>query len=88
MYEFRPPKVQRRFSHDHRDFLWTRVSYEEGLTVVKTTSGGYRQEAVHNPDADDVDVIYSGGHVYLVDDDEAAALTTAGYGSCLQEATP
>lgn len=86
MYEFRPPKVQRRFHKSgHRDFLWDRVSYQEGVTVVKTISGGYRQETFHNGNADDIAVVYPGGHVCLVDDAEAASLTAAGYGSSLTE---
>jgi hypothetical protein len=82
MYEFRPPTVTRRVSLDHRDFLWSRVSYKEGITVVKTASG-YRREEVHNPDAADIVTVYLGGHVYTIDDVEAQALTDAGYGGCL-----
>lgn len=86
MFEFRPPSVTRRFhKNGHRDFLWDRVSYQEGLTVVKTTSGGYRQEALHNSDATDIAVVYLGGHVSRVDATEAASLTAAGYGSFLTE---
>jgi hypothetical protein len=85
MFEFRPPKVQRRQALDHRDFLWSRVVRDEGVTVVKTTAGTYRQESVHNTNADDIDVVYPGGHVILVDDEEAASLTTAGYGDHLTE---
>jgi hypothetical protein len=83
MYQFTPPTVQRRISMDHRDFLWSRVSYSEGVTVVKTTSGGYRQESFHNTNADDIAVVYPGGHVCVVDDAEAASLTAAGYGAFL-----
>lgn len=83
MYEFRPPTVQRRFALDHRDFLWSRVVLEEGVTVVKTTAGGYRQEQLHNTNADDIAVVYPGGHVCRVDDAEAASLTAAGYGAFL-----
>ena len=83
MHEFRPPTVERRWSLDHRDFLWSRVVLEEGVTVVKTTSGAYRQETFHDTNAGDIAVVYPGGHVSLVDDAEAASLTAAGYGSYL-----
>lgn len=84
MHEFRPPSVVRHFSKQgHRDFLWDRVTYREGQTVVKTTSGGYRQESFHDTNAGDIAVVYPGGHVSLVDDTEAAALTAAGYGAYL-----
>lgn len=82
-YEFRPPTVKRRVSLNHRDLLWSRVSVDEGIAVVKTVNGGYRQEPVFNPDATDIDTVYLGGHVHVVSDDEAQALTTAGYGPCL-----
>lgn len=85
MYDFTPPTVDRRFSNDYRDFLWSRVSYKEGVTVVKTTSGGYRQEQVHNTNATDIAAVYLGGHVSTVDDAEAASLTAAGYGSFLKK---
>lgn len=88
MHEFRPPTVQRRWSLDHRDFLWSRVVLEEGVTVVKTKAGTYRQESMHISDAADIAVVYPGGHVSLVDDAEAASLTAAGYGSYLTEVSP
>ena len=86
MYDFTPPTVDRRFSNDYRDFLWSRVSYKEGVTVVKTKAGTYRQEQVHNTNATDIDVVYLGGHVTRVSDAEAASLTNAGYGAFLKAA--
>jgi len=88
MYEFRPPTVDRRMSHDHRDFLWSRVVYKEGVTVVKTTAGTYRQEQLHDTNATDIAVVYLGGHVSRVSDAEAASLTNAGYGAFLTAVTP
>jgi hypothetical protein len=85
VYEFRPPTVRRSFSPQHRDFLWSKVYYDEGVTVVKTLTGGYRQESLHNTEATDIAVVYPGGAVSLVDDAEAASLTAAGYGSFLTE---
>lgn len=83
-YEFRPPTYDQSVSiNGHRDFLWDRIKFKVGVTVVKTTSGTYRQERVHRSDADDIAIVYPGGHVSLVDDEEAAALTSAGYGSFL-----
>lgn len=85
---FRPPTVKRSFQPAYRDFLWSRIEYDEGVTVVKTTAGTYRQESLHNPNADDIAVVYPGGHVIPVDDSEAASLTNAGYGSFLTEVAP
>jgi hypothetical protein len=84
-WTFVPPTVQRRISLDHRDFLFSRVTYDEGVTVVKTLTGGYRQEQFHDTNKADIAVVYLGGHVYPVDDAEAAALTAAGYGANLTE---
>jgi hypothetical protein len=63
--------------------LFGRMKIQVGACVVKTTSGAYRTENTHNPDRDDIAVVYDGGHVYTVDDAEAADLTAAGYGEYL-----
>jgi hypothetical protein len=81
-YTFRPPTVSRRV--DATDFLWSRVSYQEGQTVLKMTDGSYRTVAVVDPDLAGVAVTYLGGHVHTIDDTEAAALTAAGYGEYLE----
>jgi hypothetical protein len=85
MYRFSPATRPQWFSYDEDLFLWKRVSYPEGVTVVKTVSGGYRQEVFHITDAPDIAKVYLGGHEHLVDEDEAASLTAAGYGSFLTE---
>ena len=84
-YTFRPPTVSRRV--DTEDFLWSRVSYQEGQTVLKMTDGSYRTVAVVDPDLAGVATTYLGGHVHTVADTEAAALTAAGYGEYLEVAS-
>lgn len=81
-YTFRPPTVTRRQATT--DFLWSRVPYEEGQTVLKMTDGSYRTVSMVDPDLAGVEVTYLGGHVHTVDDTEAASLTAAGYGPYLE----
>lgn len=78
MYEFTPP-VSHYEPMSERSPLWSRVKIPVPWTVVKTTSGGYRLEQVHDPDQPDIDRVYLGGHVHLVDNAEAASLMGAGY---------
>lgn len=84
-YEFETPVAYYRPCEEvgRRSPLWSRVKFPVQYTVVKTTAGTYRQEIEHNPDRDDIAVVYEGGHIATVSDDEAAALTAAGYGSGL-----
>ena len=71
MPTFTPPVVRVRKSRLH--------TISEGVTVLGT--GGVFTE-VRNPQQemlDAADVAYRGGYIYLVNDDEAAALVAAGY---------
>ena len=82
---FTPPVAyqQPMAAQNERSPMWSRFSIPVPYTVTKLTTGGYVRELEHNPDRADIDVVYAGGHQYVVSDAEAAALTAAGYGSCL-----
>lgn len=76
--QFEPPTIRRRM--DTRDRLFSRMSLDEGLTVLKSPLGSYT--TVTNPTPEQIDaaeICYLGGHVYEVDADEAESLTAAGY---------
>lgn len=52
-----------------------------GQTVLKATDGTY--ETVSYPEQDQIDaaaIVYLGGHIYEISDEEADELTDAGYG--------
>lgn len=68
---------------NERSPLWSRYSIPVPYTVTKLTTGGYVRELEHDTDRANIEVVYEGGHQYVVSDDEAALLTAAGYGSCL-----
>lgn len=85
-YEFRPPVVQE--GPVGNDRLSQFYKLDKGITVVKTASGyeEYRYPTVDFVrDNADFSNVYLGGHVYVVSNSEAAALTAAGYGSRLKE---
>ena len=85
MYEFRPPTRSIPVDRRGQDPLWSRVKFNEGYAVVKRTDGSYEQTLVVDRSRPDAAFIYTGGHVHLIDDAEAVALTAAGYGSFLTE---
>lgn len=64
-----PPLSQKLFRHYG--------SRTKGRNVWKLTNGTYTE--VQPLDPDTVAVIYHGGHIYVVSDAEATALTAAGY---------
>jgi hypothetical protein len=82
-YEFRPPTRELPFAELGRDRLWGRVTYPVGYAVVKRTDGTYEQAVIVDRSRPDATHIYTGGHVHVVDDDEAARLSAAGYGAFL-----
>lgn len=88
MYYFTPPVAfqQPMARENERSPLWSRVKIDVPYTVVKLTTGGYVQELEHDPDREGIAVVYEGGHVHTVTDDEAALLTAAGYAACLEAA--
>ena len=83
MYEFRPPTREVPFAQMGQDRLWGRVTFPVGYAVVKRTDGTYEQTVLVDRERSDAALIYTGGHVHVVDDDEAARLTAAGYGAYL-----
>jgi hypothetical protein len=66
------------------DGLFGRMKIDVGAAVVKLDTGAYVLENTHNPDREGIVIVYDGGHVYTVDDAEAADLTAAGYGEYLE----
>lgn len=56
-----------------------------GVAVLKNGDAYVEHEFPYSDDITSADVAYLGGHVYVVDDTEAAALSAAGYGDRLVE---
>ncbi len=83
MYQFDPPGRSVSMDPTGKDTLWSRVTYLRGDAVVRFTNGSFRQVATHDPDLADIDVVYLGGHVHTISDEDAALLTAAGYGQYL-----
>lgn len=82
-YEFETPTRNVPFAELGRDRLWGRVTYPVGIAVIKRTDGTYEQSLLADSERPDAAHVYVGGHVHVVDDAEAAALTAAGYGAYL-----
>jgi hypothetical protein len=53
---------------------------DRGLTVLKKDGIYTTLDFPYQGDCDAADIAYYGGHVYDIDEDEAVALTAAGYG--------
>lgn len=72
--------VEARYLSDTHPF-YRRVPYYVGTTVLKE-DGVYRQVVgdVLPEEIDAADMVYLGGHEYVVDENEAAELIAAGYG--------
>lgn len=80
-YLFTPPAVRRPVSLSDR--LWSRFHYQVGQALIKKDGFYTLGEVVTDEQVADADAAYLGGHTYLVADDEASALTAAGYGAYL-----
>ena len=75
---FDPPRRKRRL--DDRDRLFSRMSFSEGLTVLKQPDGSFvTVEAPTNEQLAAAAAVYAGGHIHQVSLAEADALTAAGY---------
>lgn len=64
--------------------LFSRYMIPKGVSLLVT---GTTVVEMRFPDQDQcaaADVVYLGGHEYLIDDDAAQLLINAGYGSCLE----
>lgn len=60
------------------------AAHRRGYTVRKVDGSYVQSTETYSDDQNSADVLYLGGHVYEVSDDEAAALTSAGYGDNLE----
>lgn len=83
VYWFTPPT---RYEKRGTDRLFGRVNVAQGQTVIKR-DGVY--QTVELPESDgfeSAEEVYLGGHIYLINDEVATALTDAGYGEFLEEA--
>jgi hypothetical protein len=79
MPSFTPPTVNRR-NVSPADRLFSRLNTPTGVTVLKQPSGAYVQVEFPSPEQiNAAAVTYLGGHVYEVDEAEAASLLAAGY---------
>lgn len=79
---FTPPTQNLHYGNWFTQPLTSRINYPTGATVLK--SGGFyttRWDAPSQADINSADIVYLGGHSYIVSQAEAAALTAAGYGS-------
>ena len=75
---FNPPRRKRRL--DDRDRLFSRMSFSEGLTVLKQSDGSFvTVEVPTNEQLAAAAAVYAGGHIHQVSLEEADALTAAGY---------
>lgn len=78
-YVFVTPTRQIQMSESHR--LYKRVPYPMGTTVLKE-DGIYRQVGGQTDpvDIDNAEMVYLGGHEYVLTEAEVSELTAAGYG--------
>ena len=60
--------------------MWFCQNISRGLTVLKKDGVYTTVDFPYQGDCDDADIVYLGGHVYDVTEEEAAALYAAGYG--------
>lgn len=77
MYKFVPPSSKENPMGYGR--LLMRYLTPQGITVIKT---GSRYLEVRYPTTDELesaDIVYTGGYVHIVSDEEAASLQAAGY---------
>ena len=90
-YRFSPPSFQTGESLSSRmDATARRLfghfrPHRRGYTVRKVDGVYVQSTETYTDDLLAADVVYQGGHSYEVSDEEAAALTSAGYGSGLEE---
>ena len=83
---FRTPSVREKPYSRHG--LIGRTYLDRGLTILRT---GTTVIATTDPEADAINsatVVFLGGHLYFIDDTEAALLTAAGYGNWVSDVVP
>lgn len=60
--------------------LWGHMArHNTGNSLLKNNGVYLEQQYVYHDDIVAADIFYQGGHIYVVDDDEAADLIAAGY---------
>jgi hypothetical protein len=81
-YVFTPPTQNLHYGNWFTEPLTSRIPYPTGACVLKS-KGFYttRWDAPVEADIENADVVYLGGHEYVISQAEAAALTAAGYGA-------
>jgi hypothetical protein len=65
------------------DVFWRHFTQKRSTSILKTGSSYVEVPGPSDEQITAADIAYLGGHVYTVDDTEAAALTAAGYGAGL-----
>lgn len=80
-FEFTPPTVSRRYLLDIPHPLFSRLSVDVSLSILKVGLS-YRQVEDPNPiDITEADEFYLGGHTYTIDQATRDSLVAAGYGA-------
>jgi hypothetical protein len=62
--------------------------HNTGVTLIKNNGVYVEQQYPYHDDLVAADLYYLGGHIYVVDDDEAQALIDAGYEPTLIDGEP
>lgn len=76
---FEPPTIiLGGYGHSPFHRWWNEIP--TGISVLKFGSSYRQYQSPTQDDLDAADITYLGGRIYQVSDDEAAALTAAGYG--------
>lgn len=81
-YRFSPPTYRLK---NGTDSLFGRRWVDVGQTLLKTGLSYKLYKYVSAEAIDAADIVYLGGHSYIVNDTEAAELIAAGYGAQLTE---
>lgn len=79
-YIFKPPHYKVGPADPKGERLWLYFKLDKGISIIKGWDGTYTQ--AEYPSTDDFNnnaFIFLGGHEYVVSDDEATALTAAGF---------
>ncbi|MDE2469286.1 MAG: hypothetical protein KGL35_11220 [Bradyrhizobium sp.] len=77
---FRPPTIKLRPADPQGERLWLYYGIDQGISIIKNQDGTYTEQMF--PTTDQINAaafVYMGGHEYVVDDAEYAALVAAGY---------
>lgn len=83
MQRFTPPTTT--YPLGREGTLWGRMKGRRGIAVVLYTNGRVASaDVAPSASEDGVLTVWPGGRTYDITDAEAAILTEAGYGSCLE----